>query len=377
MVKIVFIHPHSMPSKKNRAVFQRPLVIARNYEAILITRCKDVICEELDQTFKHVHYFSNKMAIFRIKAILYCLSLKRDNTIIYIYPQWGFTVGLVLSVLGYRVVYDMQHTPYYYRDFSLITSLSLTRSIYFRLRYYWMYVTAQVSLKRAYRVVAMSLTRNSGFAKIFSERFDVSKEKLIALPNGIVQDFVSWSDQTEIVIGYAGNIQKSKITALFAISAELTSRNVSHTVYICGQVTPSYKKEFTQTASKMDSVEFLGELHHEDLLNLYKKMNFGFFDINEAVVDHFYSIPGKIMEYIHYGVIPITKEIDFIQRLLEEKYYVGLDRPVSDTCDDIIRFFNEKDLFISSREKNLSAIRHLSWDILNKSLLNELNIKTE
>jgi hypothetical protein len=374
-MKIILVHPEPMPCIRNRAVFQRPLMFSENSRLTIISMVCNKICHDISKgAFKVVYLNGGRRWKLELILWLYRNRSENINSIIYAFPQWGFISLYLAKKLGYKVVVDMQHTPYYYYYYNLITPLPIFKKFVYKVYGAVFFIVAKLILKKYDLVVAMAHSSNTGFAKILHENFYVPFEKIYALPNGVeINNENKFLIKTfkDIRLCYVGNIQKSKMIELLELCDMLANVKLEYRIYIAGKVAPIFKKEFSEMLSLNSKIEYLGVLEHIDLIDLYKKCNFGFFTVNDEFIDHKYSHPGKVYEYMLYGCIPIVSKIPSLEFFIKDKYngFFMDEDIISKLLNVVGEGSTGNDMLINA----FDSVSDFNWSQLNSRLFKKLS----
>lgn len=374
-MKVILVHPMEMPCLRNRAVFQRPFELSRKHELHIVTMIGKKICHDIFDYAHKIYYFGNSLVVWKLKTALFLLKNKysRKNTIIYAFPQWGWLLLLFLKVIGYRLVVDMQHTPYYMYFYNRIVKLSLLKKAMYKMYGLYFILIAKIVLKRMDLVVVMSHSIKTGFAKLLRYNFSVKDKHILAIPNGVLVNencTVERKSTNTVYICYAGNIQSSKLQNIFVLIETLRKNDYNCVAYIAGNVPKYFINEFKRIVNSNDSIKYVGFISHDSLIKLYKKCHFGYFSVNTGFIDHKHSHPGKVFEYMHYGCIPIVTKIPSLEEFLKDmKNSIFIDNMLE---SKILKVVSNNHLQNEIRQSAFNTSLKYNWKDLNSILMSKI-----
>jgi glycosyltransferase involved in cell wall biosynthesis len=383
-IKFLLIHPYSNPCLRNRAVFQRPLWMSKKSDLEIWTTeeaeiCEDILKETIVKTFPAGKFPLFKNMIWKIHIFIALIRLRRrakhKERFVYIFPQWGFLFPLFINMIGFKVIADIQHSPMYYLEYGKSQPSNLARRTYYlALGFIW-YFGAKISLNKLHFIVAMSHGLDTGFGKILIEKFNVSRRKLLAIPNGVsvkdgekfIKKYKKKEKDNQIGIVYAGNIQYTKIEPVFDIFAEL-NKSYPIKLYIAGNVAKSYETEFRNRINKepfSNFIKYLGFIDHTELQKLYILCDFGLFIVDKQFTDHKHSHPGKVFEYMLYGCVPVVSRIPSMEKIIVDRKSGILIDNIKDLSEKIEPLLSDIDMRKEYKKNAKKAVKEFDWEKLN------------
>jgi len=387
MNKIFLLHPEPMPCIRNRAVFQRPLWFATHFDLSILSMHGLDICDEIAGKSKIVRlsFWKGRIGklIWKVATSLWLIGyaafhpMRHREVIVYAFPQWGWLPLVVAKVVGYKVMVDMQHTPLYYTEYVYINRPGLLAGMYYRALGWSMTFTAKLLLRHLDLVISMSHADDTGFSKLFMDKFHVPADKLLSIPNGIetnsmsVANLKSANGKTRIV--YAGNIQFSKIDSILATIYSFVERGVDLEFHIAGKVSRGYRDKFDLALNKYGKfVKYHGHMDHDQLIELYKQCDFGLFMVDKRVFDHNHSHPGKIFEYMLYGCLPIASKIESLRFVIQNGVNGVLFTSEKDLEMALGQLIAEPDRCNRMRLAAFDAAKMFDWQKLNLQLVERM-----
>lgn len=144
---------------------------------------------------------------------------------------------------------------------------------------------------------------------------------------------------------------------------------------ICGDGSQkAAMEELAQTLNIADRVWFTGMISREKILQISRFCHAGFLLTEPLGLSHYYSLPNKLTEYIHYGLPVVATGLPEIKHIVE-KYQVGrLISPEHYDADEIARALEEVANYKSSFKQRFSeASKDLTWEAEKVQLLNLYN----
>lgn len=140
---------------------------------------------------------------------------------------------------------------------------------------------------------------------------------------------------------------------------------------ICGD--GSRKAAMEELAAELgisDRVRFTGMVSREKIVTISRFCDAGFLLTEPLGLSHYYSLPNKLTEYIHYGLPVVATGLPEIQRIVEQ-YGIGrIISPERFDAEEIARALEEVAGFNQGLKESLrKASLELTWETEKEQLL--------
>jgi glycosyltransferase involved in cell wall biosynthesis len=380
-----------IPDQKNRAIYQRVLFLSKKYDVTLHVSKRYDVAPEIRNRIKVQYYcfpvainkilrlvgFLIENLIFTIRTFFVLSRLKVLN--IYTFHRGGFTAGAFLKIFFPKKVNwitDMQHTPFYYLDASRKADLHIIKRVIYKFLGWFHYQFAMVVLKNADIVVAMSFDYGEGFAGLMENRFNVKKDRLYPIPNGVDLDLIRKTlssnntckyniPKRELTFLYAGNIWIERYRVMEEIINKLIAQGIDAGLIICGAASYDAKTVIDNNSC----ISYLGLIPHQQLLSLYQKVDIVFVIIDGQMIDHNYSHPGKLFEALAMGNIVVASDVDSINKVITDGFngFILKGNTREEMVESINTVLLHRDNFKEIQKNAIESVKRLDWKFLNKN----------
>ncbi len=391
----IVIYNRSIPSEKNRVIYQRLKSLASEFSITLLTEPHLTYPEEIRKkaniktppiNFLSIPLLNNQLGkflqhiFFKIWVLTFILGYKSEGTaFIYTFAQPpAYIIGMLAkSIKGHFWILEVMHSPLYHSNLAKQMANSLEK-------YYWaMYGPIAIGLARitmpyADLVLATSHTNGDGCSRILRERFGVNRERLLPIQQGSIVS------REEAAIGpvkkrdeyidmmYVGEISRTKGFLLLYSFNKLLQNIPNLRLTVVGPVEPEYINQFGSLAN--GRIRFLGRVEHREALDYVSEADLCVCTLDPEFPDNHYAQPVKLLEYLAYGKPVIATNLEGIRGFVEDGVNGFLYEPGS--VDSFVRSVTKlatspevrTRLSVNAKE----SIKKYDWELVNRKVMGEI-----
>jgi glycosyltransferase involved in cell wall biosynthesis len=364
-MNLIFI-VNSIENKENSAAFQRAEILSTNFKAALV--CKKQPPKNIENKFNEVYvydykYFGSFLCFLRL------VLLRKKYKLVYTQYRINtlFLGFFAKKILGMSWIYDLWDHPSL--GFHMSNPINrLLKFILWRVGFHMLKACDMV-------VISMSDGIKKHLPKFSSKVISVKRGYDINKYIGNKEhDFSSSNilDKTIFVI-VSGWITKYRgVDNMIEILSRLEKMQIKVTINSAGwSDLYALKKIKLHNETHNNKLLFLGEVEKDELLNLYKKSQFGLCFLDKNVINYNYAYPIKVGEYMLNNVVVIATNTDGVKSFIKNgNNGYTIKNEVKDTVD-IISNFNKKNhsKILKQAEK---TILEFDKSIIEKKIVKEI-----
>jgi glycosyltransferase involved in cell wall biosynthesis len=383
-MKINFVWPNDVPDNTNRGIYKRFAAFSESeYECALYTKHDTLIADRVAENVSIKRMPETRAPpifetfVFKFWLLYSLLKADKPGECVYTIHALDYSIGfLVSNLLGQVWLIDAFHSPYYFIDFGrargeLITMLRGIKTI----------AVCKLILWNVDLAIVMAHSRYEGFAELISTDFNVSRDRIIAVPDGVDLDHTSPSNRSREIderhgleLFHAGQISKSKGLDMMRGLSELPEAYSDVRLTIVGGVNPDFTAQFEtyKRRSNVD-IELVEYLPHDQLLAALEEADVGICTIQSSIRDYQNAHPVKIFEYLAMGKPVVATELEGIKRIVRHGYN-GYTYPAGDTsrfAELIVELYEDEEALAAMTENARESVQEFHWSRINANMMDE------
>jgi glycosyltransferase involved in cell wall biosynthesis len=387
--KICFIYPHSIPSEKNRVIYQRLKILSSYYFVVLFTVDKYHIPVELEKMMKvmrmpcSVSHNILRKVIVKVIFPIWCVALalriyrkEKYDAIVTAHVLDHF-IGFILKICtGRKWIVDAIHLPYRHQDLGMINRDPL---LYFRgLKSVF---TAKIILRFADFALVVAHSKEEGYAKIFIQKFSIKKDRIMPAPGGVDLDLINEfrkqfrrekeGEKSAFRIFYVGAISGNKAHELVDCIGFVKDKIPNVKLILAGPIQENFQEELISKVNSLGvtkEVVITGRLAHSDVLKAIELADICVNCMNASTRDYQYAHPQKLFEYMAFGKPIVATDSEGTRGIIRDGYSGLLyeNGNVVDLAEKIQMIYNDKKLGKKLSKNAQKSVRDFDWNKINQ-----------
>ena len=247
---------------------------------------------------------SKKGRLFRMTVTVWRVfreSLRERAHVYHFHDPELIPVGLLLRVLGSKVIYDV------HEDYPLTIKSRYWLPLWIRNQVSWLFKRLENFSVRYFNCIASA-------TPAIAKKFESIKENTVIIQNFpklddelcLTENKIPWKDRLDAV-AYIGGIDILRGIREMVKAIELVQKKSDAHLILAGNISPESLKEEIQTLSGWKKVEYRGFLSRKILAKILKHVKAGL-ELRHPEPQNLVSYPIKLFEYMSAGIPVIVSD---------------------------------------------------------------------
>lgn len=222
------------------------------------------------------------------------------------------------------------------------------------------------------------ITVNQSIADIYSKRYGVDVNIVRNISSNDIALGSGKEGLSKLQLILQGNgINKDRGAEELVFAMRLIE-NAKLRIIGNGDVVPELK-EIVKENGLQEKVEFYYSIPPSELKLQTQKAHIGFSLDKPTNENYVYSLPNKLFDYIHAGVVVIASNVVEVKRIVD-KYYIGtvINDVTPESIAEAIQQYQESPELLKKQSENcLKASKELNWEREKHNLIKVINESLE
>ena len=374
-----------IPNNPNRGLFQRLRALSESdYECVLYTSADSDVPPRIARHTRVERMPETGVPtivatiLFKLWVIYSIWKAKESGGMVYTINALDYSTGFVVSRLFDQAwLIDAFHSPYYYFDFGRargdpITILRGTKTI----------LVCKLILWDVDVAFVMAHSRDEGFARLLTTRFNVSREAIIAIPDGVDIDSTMpdrgkpQRDNGDVFeIYHIGLINNFKGLDMLRGLSDLDGKYTDIKVTMIGGVNPNFESEFERYEKRAAiQIEMIDYLPHDKLLERLRDADVGVCTLQPEIRDYRHSHPVKVFEYLATGKPVVATGYDSMREIVKDGVngYTYPPRDANAFAERILELYADEAKRRKMADNARESVQKYDWGRINTTMMTEL-----